>query len=875
MADLSRHKIRSILTISAVAISVSLVVAMTSGFTSLKSTAGKLLGGWYESVDVAIRPEDDRGLLIDQRTLDALGRDRRVQALRAKLIARALLAPRTDGPGRQAVKMIGMIRDDADPVLSQLTEGKWFESKADSVAVLESGLAQRLKLSVGGKLTVPTPTADLVLTIVGIVEKPDVLRIDLPEVYLPLPTLQQWAKMEGQVNSIDVDLVNAADAEDFIAAWKSHQGESGVKLRLESVATQTRMLENNLKGLELLSYFGGSLSMVAASFIIFSTLAMGVTERSRILAMLRAIGARKGLIVRLVMAEGLMLGLIAAPAGLLLGWLWIWLLVWWKPHVFLNGVQLSAGGMIYGALGSILTATLAAALPAWNASRLDVLEALTASSKQRKPHHTLCCALAGAALMAVDPLVSFTQSAQPMTHLYAHVFAGLPCMMAGLFLLAPMIVLLAERIGGAIAARLAGIEPELLRQQLSGGLWRTAGTAAGLMVGLTAMTAMQTHGRSLIGGWKLPNKFPDLLMFAPLGLSDDQIANVRKVEGLNPDQFMGVALASPQLSINLLDLGGMIQTPNATVMFGLDIDKTFGTMDGKVPRTPGMVGLEFVEGDQERARRLLKRGRHVVVSENYKQLKGVRIGDKLKLKTPVNGEVEYTVAGVAKASGIEMLIRFFNMRQEFDRWTAASVITSVEDVRRDFGMERLFIFAGNVIRNERGRSFEDEKPLRRQLANWGLLVADAKRLKEKTDEGMERILNILSLVAIAAIGVASLGVTNAVMASVRSRRWQFGVLRALGLTRSALLRMIVVEAVLIGVIGSVMGVSGGLIIGADANHLSGRITGYFPPYVLALEPIIYGVGITLAVAVLASLWPAFHVARAETLGLLKAGRAAA
>ncbi|HEX3356364.1 MAG TPA: FtsX-like permease family protein, partial [Tepidisphaeraceae bacterium] len=132
----------------------------------------------------------------------------------------------------------------------------------------------------------------------------------------------------------------------------------------------------------------------------------------------------------------------------------------------------------------------------------------------------------------------------------------------------------------------------------------------------------------------------------------------------------------------------------------------------------------------------------------------------------------------------------------------------------------------------------------------------------------------LSLVAYAAMAVASLGVTNTVMAGVRTRRWQFGILRSIGVTRGQLLRLVMAEAVLLGIIGCFLGLGAGALMSMNANALSALIVGYRPPLVIPWRPIDLGLISVMLIALLASLWPAYSVARTEPLSLLQAGRAA-
>jgi putative ABC transport system permease protein len=113
------------------------------------------------------------------------------------------------------------------------------------------------------------------------------------------------------------------------------------------------------------------------------------------------------------------------------------------------------------------------------------------------------------------------------------------------------------------------------------------------------------------------------------------------------------------------------------------------------------------------------------------------------------------------------------------------------------------------------------------------------------------------------------------MAGIRTRRWQFGVLRSIGLTRSQLLRLVLAEAALLGMVACALGLTAGGVLAVDAHALQIRLIGYNPPIEVPWTMIALGVGVVMFIALGASLWPAVHVARTEPLRLLQAGRAAA
>src|SRR5947208_15685912 len=136
---------------------------------------------------------------------------------------------------------------------------------------------------------------------------------------------------------------------------------------------------------------------------------------------------------------------------------------------------------------------------------------------------------------------------------YGHFVLGLPTLMVGYFLLSPLFVRAIEGLLAKPVAAMFALRSALLRQQLSTGVWRAAGTAAALMVGLAVLVVMQTQGRSMLDGWRLPTHFPDLFMVAGTlnGLTPKEQQKVAHAPGIKSDEFMPIALASPEFGSSL------------------------------------------------------------------------------------------------------------------------------------------------------------------------------------------------------------------------------------------------------------------------------------------------------------------------------------
>jgi putative ABC transport system permease protein len=125
--------------------------------------------------------------------------------------------------------------------------------------------------------------------------------------------------------------------------------------------------------------------------------------------------------------------------------------------------------------------------------------------------------------------------------------------------------------------------------------------------------------------------------------------------------------------------------------------------------------------------------------------------------------------------------------------------------------------------------------------------------------------------------ITCVGVLNAMLASVRARRWDLGVLRAIGLTRWTLVRMVVAEGLLVGMTACILSTCFGIIAGWCGTGIS-QYTSFFgglhPALIIPWQPVSGGLLAVLLLSALASVWPAVSIGRAEPLTLLQQGRGA-
>jgi putative ABC transport system permease protein len=865
-------------------------VSVTSGYTSAEAAAYEFLAQFIGTTDASITRKGGTGG-IDGSLLDELRRDPDVDHVDGQL---DIGTPLIDAQGRPVESLPAQVRgvrrpDDRRVERLKMREGQWFDGATGNVAVIDQVAKEKLRVKLGDTFALPGLDAKLELKVVGVIHKPGIFAGYVQSVYVPLETLQNFALPENpeQVSTVFIELKPGVDDRAFAARWTPRLAQRDPTLKLRIASETRKEMDRNLQGVHVLSYLGGTVSMLAATFIVFSALAMGVSERQRTLAMMRAVGAFRAQLAALVMLEGAMLALAGAIVGVPLGVAFVHILAIRFENVLTAGAIVSWGGIVFATVGSVLAALAASALPAWNATRVDPLEAMAplaqppASGLPWKP------TVVGLVLILIDPLLAFggvhsltrelgfdrpDDLAKPIAF-FGHFVIGLPALMVGFFLLAPLTVWLVERGVGPVVAAVFGLRFSMLRQQLSGGIWRAAGTCAALMVGLAILVVMNTQGRSAIDTWNLPDKFPDVFItgYRPGGFKSDDQRKIAQVPGIR--QVMPILYSPTQLVKAFFSFKGAEVLPDATLFIGVDPDLAFEMMELTYLDDQGRQ-VTGPERDRlaAQARDMLKRGRHVVVTNEFRELRGLKTGDTITLNTPKHGQIEYTIAGVVWSPGIDVFVSFFDLGQQIEERTAASVFGSLADARDDFGLEGAYLFAANL---EPG--LEKEELIKRigsTLAGIGFAAYDVRQIKYEIQLGFRRMLLLVSTIAFAAMAVASLGVTNTIMASVRTRRWQFGVLRSVGFTRDGLMRLVLAEAVLIGIVGCVLGLAAGFEMAVNAKEIWGMVIGFRPPTQVPWEMVIIGVTVVMTISVIASIVPALTVARAEPLELLQAGRAA-
>ena len=813
-----------------------------------------------------------------------------------------------------------LVGTDAQTPPYELLEGHWIVPR-DAVrreAVISNQSAEQLQIRLGEEVLVISGTKEYRLKIVGITAEtstPPTIQKSSPTgrpmmsgpgatlgpaasaLYVPMPLAEKISRQSGKINLVNIKLREGANVAEFRTRWLAEVSRARPAVLLVGAADIKGAMEEGMMAASTKrqAWAATGMSLLAALFIIFTTLSMGVNERVRQFAVMRAVGLTRLQVAGVIAVESLVLALIGWGGGLIAGWGLLAIVSRAKPELFPGGASLGAWCVILTGASAFGGALIAAILPAWQATSVQPLEAMAPRRAVRPSMKSaVLLGIAGLALIAVNPLLVYVMPIADAARYGVYEAVGCTSMALGFLLLAPLAITTAEIVLGPSIARLAGLDPLLLQSQLSSNLWRTLGTTVALTVGLGLYVSMMVWGYSMLEPFKPGDWVPDMLVALQSGgLPDAEIDAVRHVRGVIPEQCIPLAVEQPRLASDITgsQAGNSVTRQDNVIMIGLNPQVAFG---GPKP----LIGAEFVQGTPADAIAKLKQGRFCIVPDHFLAATGLKIGDRFGMLPPEKPDrpVEYAIAGAVSLPGWHWMTKFSGLRRRSGR-SAAMVFASYDGVRRDFDLKQTNFFWMNVDKSVgveqigaamqpiADRYLGERQPVNGQgMWTMGATMFGQSLRVSTPDEVRTRILAraddmiwAMCQLPLITLLVTSLGVVNTIAASVRARRWELGVLRALGITRWAMFRMILAEGLLIGLVACLISVAFGVMAGWCGTGISQYVSffgGLTTPLIVPWTKLAIGLTATLALCLAAALWPAISTGRAEPLKLLQEGRAA-
>ena len=828
------HKLRLFLT----AIAVVLGVAFVAGTFVLTDTINRTFDTLFDEVSA----DTD----ISVRAASGFGEDAPIDSLRDTVPASVLDAVRRV-PGVQAaeptVTGYAMFIDEAgkavttsgaptlgfnwtDPGLSPLTLRSGREPQRSGEVVVDAVTAKDHDFALGDKVKVlfRGPTEEFtVVGITGFGEADNLAGATLA--IFDLTTAQRVFGKAGRFDSIEAratEGVSSLELRDRVAAAVP----SGVEV-VTSQEVADESADAVQQGLGFFSTFllvFAGIALFVGGFIILNTFSILVAQRTRELALLRALGASRRQVMASVIAEAFLVGLFASLVGLGLG---VLVALGLQSLLKAFGIDLPASGVVIqprtiiaSLIVGVGVTVISSISPARKASKIAPMAALRGggieqggSLRRRSLAGAVVTALGGAALLS--GLFGGTISL---------VGLGAAVVFVGVALLSPLAAVPMARVIGAPFPRIAGMAGKLGRQNAMRNPRRTAATAAALTVGLGLVACVS-------------------VLAASIKASAADIVD----EYLAADYIISTTNFLPSISTELAPR--LARAPELAAVSGLQTGdwRSAGQTQSIYGADPASVGqvlkLDVTAGDIGG----LARG-DVLVGEEELKDKKLEIGTMLAMTFARTGEKELRIAGTFAKNQL-----------------LGSYVVSTATFDANFSDRLDFVVLAKA--REGVAPAEARAAVERVTADFpNVELRDQSEFKQQQEDQVNQILGLVTALLMLSIIIALFGIVNTLALSIFERTRELGLLRAVGMSRRQVRSMIRGESVIIAVLGAILGLGVGVlfgyaIVGALDDEGIGKV-------VVPAGQLLTYVFLAGLAGVAAAVFPARRAARLDVLAAI-------
>ncbi|MCO6452505.1 MAG: ABC transporter permease [Caldilineales bacterium] len=703
--------------------------------------------------------------------------------------------------------------------------------------LLSQDLASNYGLASGSILTLTVEGRERQAFVAGLLQAEDGYSRQTLQglLVVDVATAQELTGRLGQLDRIDLIL---SDDPETLARIESLL-PTGVRVveasaRAGAVAEMTRAFQVNLTAMSLLA-------LVVGMFLIYNTITFSVVQRRALFGTLRCLGVTEREVFALVLAEALVVGVVGSSLGVGLG------IVLGRGAVALVSqtindlyfvVTVSDFGLPVASLlkGLFLgvAATMAAALPpAREAAHVEPRSALRRSAIEDSFVRVApILALAGLILLGLGAATLFVKTDQ-----LAVAFGGITAIVIGLAMLTPQFTRSAMRALPRVLATRLGPLGRMAPRNVSQSLSRTSIAIAALMIAVSVtigVTLMIDSFRGTVETWLTQSLQGDIYVSAP---------------GLTGADNTGVL--DPAVVAQAEDWAGVEQVRR---LRRTTVDSPLGGINLAAVDDPdyGESLYAAADGSPEEVWAAVRAGA-VIVSEPLVNRLGLPYrGGEITLETP-DGPQVFSIAGVyydyASSAGVVM-IALENYRQIWrdDALTALSLHVQ-PGVDPDIAAKDL----GDAL-----------------APTQSVFVRANRTLRNEALDVFDRTFAITSALRLLATLVAFVGVLSALLALQLERERELGVLRALGLTFGQLARLVFLETGLMGLVAGLLAWPTGLILAFILVYvINVRAFGWTLQMQLSLEPFLSALLIALSAALLAGIYPAWHIGRMTVAAALR------
>jgi putative ABC transport system permease protein len=648
-------------------------------------------------------------------------------------------------------------------------------------------------------------------------------------VVLTLPEAQRVTDHHGYDSiSVSTDDPNAVKAQ--LQRELPHSIE--VRTGKEAAAQQAQDLSDALGFIRTALLVFAAVALLVGGFLIFNTFSVTVAQRTQEFALLRVLGASRRQVLRSVLIETFVVGLAASVLGILVGFALAPALAAMLKAFGLDlgttGLVIKGGTVIAGLLVGLIATLVSGFVPARRATRIEPVAAMRESVtpglgqlRRRRVLGALGLFAAGVAVLFYGLFGGLDGSAAASL-----LGLGAVLMMFGVALLAPLLVRPLARGLGAPLARWRGLTGVLARENAIRQPQRTAVTAAALMVGLALVVFVAIFAAGLRAS--VHKAIDDQVRAALIVQSQNGFNPIPAAVIPTVEQLPGVTQVSP-VRFSSGKVRGVGGTQAAT---GVD-PATIGSVlrlkwDHGTPAT--LAGL----GDG-----------NVVVDANWAKSHHFKVGSVLHITTPAGKVVDYRVSGTFKNQAGLTANLIVDGATMVRSWDMKQLAFAMAAARPGTDADKLAATADRAL-----------KPF---PSTDALTIA---QFVDKQDQSVNQLLGLVYALLALSVIVALLGIVNTLALSVHERTRELGMLRAVGMSRTQVKRMIRGESVITAGIGAVLGTALGIVFAVIISRPLADQGFVFslPVGTLILFFVLAGIA-----GVLAAIQPARRAAKVDVL----------
>jgi putative ABC transport system permease protein len=744
--------------------------------------------------------------------------------------------PLTRADGKTKPVSISTLEDTPSLREFDLSSGR-FPTTTDEIAI-EATTTETTKLAVGQKVSVvgadnkPVP-----LTVVGVYTQGTSARSRYGDQAVMVPSaVLSLSKTKG-FYQIVLSAAPGVSQQQLANRVNSTLRRSDLNVQTgEQLTTETlQRVSRGSGGVTQIMLVFAIIALIVAAMVIYNTFTILVAQRTRELALLRCIGADRGQVFRGMLLEALVMGLFASVVGLGAG-------------IGLSALLQSAAGTFFRSGGGpvqtpvtltvvlaafgvgVLVTVVSAALPALRATRVAPLAALrTVSDSHDEIKRTSAVRLAFVAILAIVGAGICAFGMRGGSGQSGFVFTGVGTMvlLLAVIVLGPVIVGPVNRLLGALPKVLFGVPAKLATANAGRNPKRTAATTAALMIGVTLVT-----------------------MITVVASSGKQSAAAEVEKDYPADYVISSSVYDSSLPVSLAQqLGKLDQV--ASVSSTASTKVTVGTKTARLTGIdPSTIGSTFVDKAASGDLGKLASGTVALSSSEAKYL-GLVLGDQAQFTSPT-GKQSLTVVAILQSEG---------------NFSAVITLDSLSKLAAaGFGYDRIFVKIKPGISPETSQAAVEKTTQPVAVAK----VDSAAAAKAKVIGQIDQMLALMWALIGLAVVIALFGIANTLSLSVLERLRESALLRALGLTKGQLRGMLLIESVLMGLMGAVIGV---LLGGGFAKLLVMALSSEKMQLSFTVPYAEIGVMLVAAVAaaILAAVLPARRAARTSIVsGMVEA-----